>query len=103
MTEAQFTRQVLQLFRLTGWRTFHARPARMKRGWRTAVSGSGVGFLDILAIKERRLLVVELKVGRNRTTPAQDAWLDAFTAAGVETFLWTPDDWLEIERILKGG
>jgi hypothetical protein len=64
--EAGFTRQVLALARLRGWRTARFRPAGTTRGWRTAVRGDGVGFPDLVLLKGGLLPVAELKVGNNR-------------------------------------
>ncbi len=102
MTEAQFTRSVLDLMRLTGWRSMHIHPARTMDGWRTPVSGDGVGWPDIVAVKADRLLAVELKVGRGRLGPGQREWLAALATAGVEVAVWTPADWPVIEQTLRG-
>lgn len=99
-TEAEFLRMVLQLAKLRGWYTYHARPARTARGWRTAVQGDGVGWMDLLCVRER-VIVAELKVGRGKLTPEQSAWLSAFREAGVGAFVWTPNDWPEIERVME--
>ncbi len=102
ITEAQFTAQILEVCRLFHWRTLHIRPARTSRSWRTPVAGDGIGFIDVLAIRGRRLLAAELKrTAKQRPTPAQLDWLEAFRGAGVETYVWVPDDWDEIERTLR--
>src|SRR5438874_2184448 len=101
-TEAEFTRQVLQLAKLCGWRTAHFRPGRTKTGWRTAVQGDGVGFPDVLLLRGGSILVAELKVGSRKTTPAQNRWLQAFYAAGVTAVIWRPEYWDEIVKTLKG-
>jgi hypothetical protein len=38
------------------------------------------------------LNAVELKVGRRKATPEQDAWLAALAAANVPAFVWTHED-----------
>lgn len=108
ITEAEFTRQVLEYAKLKGWRTAHFRPARTKDGWRTAVSGDGKGFPDLLMVRQGRMIVAELKVGKNKVSEAQKAWLNAFvtivrlwTGAMMRVDIWTPDDWPEIERMLS--
>jgi len=100
MTEAEFLSQVIQLARLYHWRVSHFRPGRTARGgWRTAVQGDA-GFPDLVLVRER-VVMAELKVGRNKTTPEQDAWLRAFNEAGVLAVVWRPEDWNEIREILE--
>ncbi len=101
ITEANFLKMVLQLARLRGWRTFHARPGRTLKGWRTPVQGDGVGFPDCLLIRDGVLLVFELKVGNGQTSPAQAAWLAAFRAAGIPATVVRPRDWSLIEKALE--
>src|SRR5262245_48539403 len=100
-SEAEFTRQVLALAKLLGWRTFHARAARTTKGWRTAVAGDGVGFPDLLLCRGDVLLVAELKTDTGRLTVEQSLWLAAFRKAGVDVRLWTPSQWQEIEEVLR--
>jgi hypothetical protein len=101
ISEAEFTTQVIDLARHTGWLVAHFRPARTKTGWRTAVSGDGAGFPDLVLVKDETVLVVELKVPPNKVSDAQRRWLDCFAGAGVTAHVWTPADWPEIERTLK--
>jgi hypothetical protein len=103
MTEAAFQRQVLTLARLCRWRTFHARPARTARGWRTAVAGDGTGFPDLVLCRGPQLLFVELKASRGRLSAEQQAWLAALRAAGQDVRLWRPSDWPAIETTLSEG
>ena len=101
ITEAAFQRQVLALAKLRGWRTAHFRPAKTTRGWRTAVSGDGKGFPDLVLIRGPVLIVAELKrSAKEKARPEQAAWLVAFANAGVMTYIWTPEDWDVIERVL---
>src|SRR5262249_55476538 len=101
LTEAAFTRQVLEMAAAFGWMSLHIRPARTRRGWRTPVQGHGKGFPDLLLLRGARLLVAELKPGRRRPTPEQAAWLTAFGLAGVEWYVWNEKSWDEIERVLR--
>lgn len=105
LTEAAFTRQVLEFARLHGWRSAHFRPGRTNRGWRTAVSGDGVGFPDLILVRRGVLVVAELKVGDNTLSVEQGEWLRAFENCPppVQAFVWFPDDWPEIERVLGGN
>jgi hypothetical protein len=100
-TEESFTRAVLQLAALFGWRRIHLRPAVNRRGnWSTPVQGDGEGFPDLLLLRRGRLIVAELKVPGNNTTPEQEAWLAAFREAQAGVYTWRPADWKLIEEIL---
>jgi hypothetical protein len=68
--------------------------------WRTAVQGDGKGFPDLVLLRDGVLLVAELKVGNNKLSPSQAAWLAAFRAAGVAASVWRPGDWSLIEQAL---
>jgi hypothetical protein len=100
--ENEFTEQVLELALLYGYKRAHFRPARTKDGWRTAVSGDGKGFPDLLLVRKRdgRKIAAELKVGKNKPTPEQLDWLETLAACGFETFLWYETDWEILKNIL---
>lgn len=102
LTEADFTTQVIGLAKLCGWRVVHFRPALTGRGWRTALQGDK-GFPDLCMVREGVLLFAELKVGRNTTTAEQDDWLADLRGCLDTVYVWTPDSWPEIERVLRGG
>lgn len=100
LTEAEFTAQVIQYARLRGWRTAHFRPARTARGWRTAIQGDGKGWPDLILVRGTSVIAAELKIGRNRLTAEQAAWLRALDCANVMTYVWRPADWPKIEKVL---
>lgn len=91
--EKGYTAQVVDLFRLYGWRVYHPLPALYPsgRGYATHFLGH-VGFPDIVAVhpKQRRVIVAELKARRGRFGKGQAEWLDAFRAIGdpVEVYVW---------------
>jgi hypothetical protein len=102
LSEADFLRQVLQLAKLRGWRTAHFRPLRTANGsWRTAVQGDGAGFPDLLLLRGTRIIAAEMKVGKGKVTPEQDKWIKAFLDAGASAYVWYPENWKDIERILE--
>lgn len=103
LSEAEFTTQVIAFARLHRWRVAHFRPGRTKDGgWRTAVQGDGAGYPDLVMLRGACLLVAELKVGKNKPTPAQLEWLEAWRAVGAEVHVWTPAHWPEIEAAIGG-
>jgi len=92
------------LARIYAWKIAHFRPAMTTRGMRTPVSADGAGFPDLVMIKQRRLLVVELKSSNAGRIPfEQIAWLQAFRDAGAEAWIWRPEHWHDgtIERELR--
>lgn len=102
MIEADLHRGVIETAQLLGWRVAHFRPARTAHGWRTPVEADGKGFPDLVLVRDR-VVFVELKCGRNRLSPEQDAWLEALKLAGVEAYLWTDETWGrgEVEAVLR--
>jgi hypothetical protein len=59
------------------------------------------GWPDILAIRGSRIVVAELKAAKGSVEPAQQAWLDAWDAAGAEVFVWRPADLALIVNVLR--
>lgn len=101
ITEAEFTRQVLELMRLCSWRFCHFRPARTNKGWRTPVQGDN-GFPDVIAVRDTTLLIPELKVGRNKASEDQKTWMERLNRVErVISPLWYPVNWKEIEELLR--
>lgn len=102
LTEAQFQRQVIDLARACGWMVAHFRPALTRRGrWSTPVQADGAGFPDLICVKPRRIVAAELKAGRGRVTEAQRRWLGRLALAGAECYIWRPESWDAIVKVLK--
>lgn len=101
-TEADFTKQVIQLAQAFGWKVAHFRPARTATGWRTPCQGDAKGWPDLVMIRNGALIVAELKMPGGKPTEEQKEWLEAFRSIGCgRVELWTPDSWDEIERLLR--
>jgi hypothetical protein len=98
--EEVFQKDVIELAHTLGWRVAHFRPALTKHGWRTPVSADGKGFPDLILVRDR-VIAVELKRRKGKASVEQLEWLDAFRAAGVEAYLWRPDDVDDIFEILR--
>lgn len=90
-SEKSFMAEVIALAKGCGWRIYHTHDSRK----------SEAGFPDLLLLRGDRCLVAELKVGRNRPTAAQLNWIEAFAAAGVESFVWYPQQMVSIVEILR--
>jgi hypothetical protein len=101
ITESQFQRQVLELARLHGWITAHFRPGMTRKGrWMTAVAGDGVGFPDLVLVRDR-VIYAELKTDVGRIRVEQARWIKLLRRAGQEVYVWRPANWQVIEETLR--
>jgi len=102
LTEAEFLRQVIDLAEIYHWSYVHFRPAQTARGWRTPVQGPlGKGWPDLILVRGDRIMAVELKAMAGRITPEQLEVLSILDNAGVDTAIWKPDCWPEIQAALE--
>lgn len=94
MSEESLLAAIRKLARMTGFLTYHTRLSK----------GSEPGWPDLvlLSVRQRRLIVVELKRDGEQPTPAQELWLGALAAVGVETGVWRPRDLPEVATVLRG-
>jgi VRR-NUC domain len=94
--EREYRDQIVRLARVFGWATHFT--------WNSMHSPAG--FPDLLLLKDRRLIVAELKSSSGKLTRAQNAWLDHFEhLVCAEVYIWrdginTLD---EIAGILRRG
>ncbi len=84
MSEANLQACIEQLARYRGWRSYHTHDSRR----------SQAGFPDLVLVKNDRILWRELKTMTGRMRPEQTAWLTDLEAAGADTAIWRPIDWL---------
>ncbi len=100
--EFDFTKQVLKMAKLFGWRTAHFRPGMMANGrWITAFSGDGKGFPDLVLVRGSRLVFVALKNHDGELSEEQLNWLHALNIAGAEVAMWCPKKLTEIQMELE--
>lgn len=59
------------------------------------------GFPNLTIARPPEHLVVLLKTQRSPVTKAQQDWLDTLTECKVETAVWRPTDWVEVEARLR--
>lgn len=100
MTHKQFLASIKQLAVLRGWMVYYTFNARH----------SPAGFPDLILLRGKRMVVVELKVWHyikardkwrlDTLKPEQYEWLEAYREITDDVFLWTPEDWDEIELVL---
>jgi len=97
--ENEWSRDVIRLAQTLGWRAAHFRPAMTKHGWKTAVAGDGAGFPDLCLVRDR-IVFAELKNEIRELDEQQLEWIAALQVAGVEAYVWRPQDLDEIMRVL---
>jgi hypothetical protein len=98
LAEKDFQRAVIDYAKLRNWLVFHDTDSRK----------NSRGLPDLILCrpgrdgKHGRLAFVELKTDRGRLRPEQKEWLEALaTVSCVETYVFRPSQWQEIERILR--
>jgi hypothetical protein len=103
MSEGAFQRTVISYAVVNDWLVSHFHDSRrqVKRGGKVVWIGdaAAAGYPDLTLVRER-LVIVELKSETGRLRPTQRAWIDRLKAANVETYVWRPSDWTEVERVL---
>lgn len=84
-----------------GWVVNHVFRTRGRDGrWLTPTTASG--FPDLWILRPPQLIVLELKARRHRLEPGQADWIDGLaTVPGIISRFAGPDDWPEIQHILK--
>lgn len=97
--ERDWQRDIIRLARTLGWRVAHFRPAQTSKGWRTAVAADGAGFPDLILVRDR-LIAAELKNEKGRVTEEQREWIAALQVAGIEAYVWRPDDLDDVMAVL---
>ena len=92
LTEAEFQEMIVDRARALSWRVHHDRG-----DYRQSIAGDP-GFPDLCLARDGVVLFVEVKAEKGKTTPAQDAWIEALPGALVAR----PSDWDLIVSILDG-
>ena len=102
-TESELQQLVVDLARVTGWRTNHTRRSRGKGGrWVTATSCVGMPDLTLWNPRHGGLLFVELKTERGKLSAEQAEVIASLRAAGCDARVWRPSSWPEVVEALTG-
>ena len=102
-SEASFQRAVIDYARANHWRVAHFHDSRRQvRPGVLVGDKDAAGFPDLVMVRGELLVIAELKAGRGRVRPEQEAWLRAlWQVPGVTVRLWSPEDWADIESTLR--
>lgn len=92
ISEKSFMANVIKLATLTGWLCYHTFNSRR----------SSPGFPDLVMVKPPNVLFIELKREKGKLSEAQRLWKETLEQCpGVSYGLWTPSQWVGIEKILS--
>lgn len=107
LSEQEFQVHVVALARRLGWRAWHDNATNAARrcgscGEVRRLPRNTRGLPDLILVRRPRVIFAELKSEDGQPTPAQRDWLNALAECdGVETYLWKPSSWDEIEEVLS--
>ena len=93
MSEKEYQNAVVRAFLDYGWKVYHTFDSRR----------SEPGFPDLVMVKGKRIVFVELKSAKGKETTAQLEWLDALDKADTKIVdVWRPESSDgEIIRLLR--
>ena len=94
LSEKEFQAAVVDLAKRCGWLIYHTYDSRK----------SNAGFPDLVLVKGRVVLFLELKSQDGKSTAPQVTWGEALADVGgnVVYYLFRPSDWSDIVKLLGG-
>lgn len=98
ITEKTFQKWVEAVLSEEGWLWYHA-PDNVPRNGH--IQNIKAGFPDLVAVRGRRIIYIELKRETGTTTEAQEWWHAALREAGQEVYVWRPRDKGTIRKYLS--
>ena len=63
---------------------------------------SSSGFPDLVIVGPAGTVFAELKSTSGKVSFAQQEWHTRLNESGAIAYIWRPEDWDDVERILKG-
>lgn len=103
--ESSWQRTVITCAMLNGWRVHLVPDALYRRSFAVSKHGANQGdkgFPDLILCRPPRIVAIEVKAEAGRIRPEQQQWLDELSMVeGVETYIWRPRDWSEVEKVLS--
>lgn len=89
--ESVFQKHVREYAGLMGWGFMHISDSRRS---------FSRGFPDNVFAKRGRVVFAELKTMTGVVSPEQREWAEILKEGPAEYYLWRPDSWEDIERVL---
>ncbi len=104
ISERDLQNAIVDAAHLYGYMAFHTRPSISQKGWRTAVSYDGKGFVDLVLVGQDRIVFAEIKAAKGKLSREQEHWLEGLEKVAavtdrVRVCVWTPADWPD--RVLE--
>lgn len=106
-SEDSFQLRVMELAEDNGWRWWHIDTAiKLLRDGKFVGSLGAKDLPDLVLVRERRpgeppqLIFAELKKASGIVSPGQVAAVNLLLLAGVKAYIWRPDDWGDIVKVL---
>jgi len=105
--ETQFQKAVIEYAKTCGWGWPNPDdPDRYEGIWHNPDSRrDNAGLFDIIMLhpEQHRLAFIEVKkLGGKLSGPQKRAWAQLLVT-DAEVYVWWPEDWDQIERVLRGG
>ena len=93
MREKDFLATVITLLERFGWLAYHTHDSRR----------SVPGFPDIVALRQGRLLALELKMPNGRVSKAQQHWLEEFdkVPGAIAAVVWWQQDLEQLVEVIR--
>lgn len=101
-SEADLQAQIVELAHVLGWEVMHVRRS-IGKGTRWTTTTSVAGWPDLFLWRRREMFAAELKSAKGKVTPEQTHVLHGLVEAGLSVFVWRPEDWDQIQRVLEKG
>lgn len=90
--EHQFQTKVVDLCKWYRLMVYHTYDSRR----------SNPGFPDLVIVGPGGVIFAELKSSTGKVSLAQQEWIDKLNSAGGTAYVWRPEDWPKVERIVAG-
>lgn len=100
ISEAALQATVVELLNAFGYQHLHVRRS-IGKVRKHVTATSIIGWPDLLAWRPGRIVAMELKSDVGKVTPEQQAVLESLNAAGVESRVIRPADWLDLVEWLR--
>lgn len=92
MSESAFQDKILDLCKWHRLKVFHVYDSR---------KSAGPGFPDLVIVGKSGTLFAELKSTTGKVSTLQTEWIEALQVSGERVHVWRPEDWDEVQQVLK--